>query len=184
MGVLDGWLWCPRCRGALAHEEGRAECGACGFIAWANSAPTACALCEDEQGRLLLVRRAHEPFRGYWDLPGGFLDEAEHPLDALRRELLEETGLEIEPGEFVGAWIDRYGDAPGAQFTLNLYWRARVVGGDERPADDVTELQWFARDELPPRDEVAFTNVPLVLDAWLALDRACNVRPGPPSSAR
>jgi ADP-ribose pyrophosphatase YjhB (NUDIX family) len=184
MGVLEGWLWCPRCRGALAPGQGRVDCEVCGFVGWANSAPTACALCEDEGGRLLLVRRAHEPFRGYWDIPGGFLEEGEPPLVGLRRELLEETGLEIEPGEYVGAWIDRYGDAPGAQVTLNLYWRARVVGGDERAADDVSELRWFGRAELPPPEEVAFANVPLVLDAWLSTGPGCNVRPEPPSSAR
>ena len=158
-------------------------CGACGFVGWANSAPTACALCEDDEGRLLFVRRAHEPFRGCWDLPGGFLEEGEPPLDALKRELLEETGLEVEPGDYVGAWIDRYGDAPGAQFTLNLYWRARVIGGEERAADDVTELRWFARDGLPEFAELAFTNLPLVIDAWRSLP-SCNVRPGRPSSAQ
>ncbi len=182
MGVLEGWLWCPRCGGSLTAGEGHTACDACGFVAWANPAPTACALCEDEQGRLLLVRRAHEPFLGYWDLPGGFLNEDEDPLDALRRELLEETGLEIEAGAYFGAWIDRYGG--NGRFTLNLYWRARVVGGEERPADDVSELGWFARADVPPRDELAFTSLPLVLDAWLAEDPGCNVRPGPPSSAQ
>ena len=184
MGVLEGWLWCPRCRGELAAGESCVECATCGFVGWANSAPTACAFCEDDEGRLLLARRAYEPFRGCWDIPGGFLQEGEHPLDGLRRELLEETGLEIEPGEFMGAWIDRYGDAQGAQSTLNLYWRARVLSGEGRPADDVSELRWFARDELPPTEELAFTNVPLVLEAWLATGPGCNVRPEPPSSAR
>ena len=186
MGVLEGWLWCPRCGGSLEAGAGRAECAACGFVTWANAAPTACALCEDSDGRVLLARRAHEPFLGLWDLPGGFLHEDEHPLDALRREVREETGLEVEPGAFVGAWIDRYGDGPGARFTLNLYWRARILGGDERPADDVSELRWFARGELPPRDEIAFANVPLVLDAWVELDAVlgCNVRSGSASSAQ
>ena len=183
MGVLEGWLWCPRCASPLTAGEGHVACEACGFVGWANSAPTACALCEDAEGRLLFVRRANEPFRGYWDLPGGFLDEGEPPLDALRRELLEETGLEIEPGDYVDAWIDRYGDAPGAQFTLNLYWRARVVGGEERAADDVSELRWFARDALPPPGELAFTNLPLVIETWRSLP-SCNVRPGRPSSAQ
>ena len=109
MSVLDGWRICPRCGAQLARGEGRVECAACGFVTYANPAPTACALCVDDRGRLLLGRRADEPFRGLWDIPGGFLDEDEHPLDCLRRELREESGFEVEPGEFVGAWMDRYG---------------------------------------------------------------------------
>jgi len=183
MGVLEGWLWCPRCASPLTAGAGCVECAACGFVGWANPAPTANALCEDAEGRLLLVRRAREPFLGRWDIPGGFIEEDEHPLDALRRELLEETALEVEPGDYVGAWIDRYGDEPGAPFTLNLFWRARVLGGDAHPADDVSELSWFARDELPPGDELAFAIVPRVIDAWRSLP-SCNVGREPPSSAR
>ena len=133
---------------------------------WANSQPTACALVVDEAGRLLLGRRATEIWHGYWDTPGGFLEEGEEPLDALRRELLEETGLEIEPVEFVGGYTDRYGEGEDAPYTLNLYWTARVVGGEERPDDDVSELRWFAPDELPGADEIAFDNVARVLEAW------------------
>ncbi len=166
MGVLHGWRLCPRCGEALAGDEARVECPACGFVAYASSEPTACALCVDTEGRLLLGRRAHEPWRGYWDLPGGFLEEGEHPLDALKRELREEAGLEVVPEEFVGVWIDRYGDGPTAPATLNLYWTVRVVGGEERPADDVSELRWFGPDEMPPPEEIAFENVAHVLSAW------------------
>jgi 8-oxo-dGTP diphosphatase len=119
----------------------------------------------DAEGRVLLVRRAGDPFRGYWDLPGGFLEEGEHPLEALRRELVEETGLAVEPDHFLGVWMDRYGDEADADATLNLYWTARVLGGEERAADDVSELCWFDRDGLPPPDELAF-HIADVLDAW------------------
>ena len=167
MGFLDGWRYCPRCAAPLTTAVGRVECAACGFVAYANSAPTASALCVDDDGRLLLVRRAVEPFRGRWDIPGGFLEEHEHPKDALRRELVEETGLEIDPVAFFGVWIDWYGDeGPGVQSTLNLYWTARVVRGDPRPADDVDELRWFAPDELPAATELAFTNTRSVVEAW------------------
>ncbi len=114
------------------------------------------------------MRRAIEPFKGCWDIPGGFIEEGEHPLDGVRRELREETGLEVEPLEFIGAWMDRYGGDGTAEATLNLYWSARVVGGDPRAADDVDELGWFDPDELPPPEELAFENVPLVLAAWRA----------------
>jgi ADP-ribose pyrophosphatase YjhB (NUDIX family) len=170
MSVLDGWRWCPRCRAALKAGPGSAHCPTCGFAAYANSAPTASALVFDDRGRVLLARRAHDPYRGLWDIPGGFLEEGEHPEDALRRELREETGLEIEPTEYLGVWMDSYGDGPGAVATLNLVWWARVVAGEPRPADDVSELGWFGRDELPPRDELAFEVVAAVLDAWRQQD--------------
>ena len=93
------------------------------------------------------------------------------------REVREETGLDVEPLEFLGVWMDRYGGDSTAEATLNFYWTARVRGGEAAPADDVDDLRWFARDELPPADELAFDNVPLVLRAWqehaerAALDR-------------
>jgi len=165
MGELDGWRLCPRCGAELDGDAARLACDTCGFIVYASSKPTAGALCVDN-GRVLLVRRAHPPFEGFWDIPGGFLDEGEGPLDGLRRELREETGLEVEPERFLGIWMDRYGGDSTAEATLNLYWTARVVGGDAAPADDVSELRWFNRDELPAPDELAFENVPLVLAAW------------------
>lgn len=166
MGRVDEWRFCPRCASPLAHGDERVECEACGFVGHSNSEPTACAFVVDDEGRLLLVRRAAEPHRGTWDLPGGFLREAEHPLDALVRELREETGLEVEPVEFVGVWTDRYGDADDAPTTLNLYWTARVVGGDARPDDDASELRWFAPSELPGDSEVGFANVLEAMRFW------------------
>ena len=124
------------------------------------------ALVVDAEGRLLLVRRARDPYGGTWDVPGGFLEEAEHPLDALRRELREETSLEVEPEEFVAARLDRYGDGPDAATTLNLYWTARVTGGEPEAGDDAAELRWFAPDDLPPDDQIGFAGVREVLRVW------------------
>ena len=168
VGELGEWRFCPRCRAELRHEGSRVECGSCGFVAYASSKSTAGALVEDG-GRVLLARRALEPFQGRWDIPGGFLEEGEHPLEGVRRELREETGLEVEPREFLGFWMDRYGGDSTAEATLNLYWTARVVSGVPEPADDVSELAWFDPDRLPAPDELAFENVPLVLAAYRRL---------------
>jgi NAD+ diphosphatase len=148
MALLHGWRLCPRCGAELDLGEvpARVSCPVCGFVAYANPKPAANAFVVDESGRVLLARRAREPSLGLWDLPGGFVEEGEHPTDTLRRELLEETGLEIEPESFAGLWMDEYGDGPDAESTLCLYWTARVLRGVLTSADDVAELAWFAAD--------------------------------------
>jgi ADP-ribose pyrophosphatase YjhB (NUDIX family) len=167
MTVLDEWRFCPRCAAEVevAGGQGKFECDACGFRTYAHSDPTASALCLDDAGRVLLSRRAGEPYEDYWDFPGGFLDEGEHPLDAVRRELKEEAGVEIEPLEYVGVWIDRYSEDESGPTTLNLYWTARIVDGEPVPADDVAELRWFDAAEIP-RDRLAFRHLPEVLARW------------------
>lgn len=168
MGILHGWTICPRCGGPLENDGAHAHCPACGSTYYANSAPCVSALVEREDGRLLLARRAVEPFLGLWDCPGGFLEEGEHPVDGLRRELIEETGLVAGPMRFVGVWMDRYGDAPEAVATMNLYWAVQVDGGEPVAADDVAELRWFAPDALPGPSELAFTTIGDALAAWRA----------------
>jgi 8-oxo-dGTP diphosphatase len=159
MARLTGWQYCPRCAAGLENDGATARCGTCSFTAYASSEPTVGALVLDGNGRVLLSRRAYEPQAGAWDIPGGFLEEGEAPLDALRRELREEAGVEIEPLEFVGVWVDRYGGDDDATSTLNLYWTARIVAGEPTPADDVAELAWFPIDEVPGDEELAFENV-------------------------
>jgi 8-oxo-dGTP diphosphatase len=83
----------------------------------------------------------------------------------VRRELREEAGVEIEPLELLGIWMDRYGSDGSAAATLNLYYAARIVAGEPRAADDVAELRWFALDEIP-YDELAFGHLHEVLAAW------------------
>jgi ADP-ribose pyrophosphatase YjhB (NUDIX family) len=145
-------------------EGGEVACWACGFKAYASSTPTTSAACLDDEGRVLLSRRGIEPFKGKWDLPGGFLDEEEHPLDCLRRELREEAGVEVEPLEFLGVWVDKYGGDGSAATTLNLYWTARIVEGAPEPHDDVAEIRWFDPAEVSD-DDLAFAHTREVLGA-------------------
>ena len=161
MSVLDTWRFCPRCGAGLEPGTGNTRCTACGEIYWANPVPAVQGLVV-ESDRVLLGRRGIEPSRGKWDIPGGFIAETEHPLDALRRELVEETGLDVEPVRFLLATLDPY----LGRTVLGLTWLARVVGGEERAGDDLVALRWFGRDELPPASEIAFVGQTLVLRAW------------------
>lgn len=162
MGELDGWGICPRCGSPLDNDGSRAQCDSCGFVAYANSAPAVQALVVRD-GRVLLARRDRDPGRGKWDFPGGYLEEGEDPLVGLRRELLEETGLEVRPGAYLGAWVEPYFE----RFVLGLTWLA-TANGEPIAADDVAELRWFAPDELPPEEEFAFAHHPRLLAEWAA----------------
>jgi len=141
-------------------------CPACGFVQYANPVPATAALVVDDAGNLLLARRAFEPHAGKWDSLGGFLEEGEDPLEALHRELLEEAAIEVDVGAFLGLFLDRYGGDDGSVSVLNLVWEATIAAGEPTPADDVAELRWFARDELPPDDETAFTWLAPFLRTW------------------
>lgn len=120
----------------------------------------------DDDGRVLLGRRAVAPARGRWDIPGGFCDPDETPEECARRELREETGCEIALTGFLGHVVDVYGD--DGDHTLNAIFSARLTAGAPSPADDVAELRWFAIDDLPEPDELAFANT---AEALALLDR-------------
>ena len=164
MAFLDGWRFCPRCGAAGAPRDGRFACAACGHVVWANSAPGVEAVIERD-GRILLARRADEPAKGLWDLPGGFPHEGEEPLAALEREVREETGLELGDVELLGIWIEP--DYEGRS-VFSVTYRASAGPGDAIAADDVSELRWVGPDELPPDAEFAFVHTLPALRAWRA----------------
>ncbi|MCZ2155997.1 MAG: NUDIX hydrolase [Bryobacterales bacterium] len=98
-----------------------------------------------DSGRVLLVKRGHEPLRGYWSVPGGGVNAGETLEDAVRRELREETGLMIEPLFVVTVFERITPDATGKteyHYVL-IDYGCRVVGGEAAPADDAAELGWF-----------------------------------------
>lgn len=159
MAFLDGWRYCPRCGAEGVNRGSSFACPTCGYVAWANSVPGVHALIERDD-RVLLGRRAFDPGAGCWGLPGGFLEEGEEPLAGLKREIREETGLEIEPGELFGTWLQPHGE----RTVLCLIYRARVTGGDERAADDVTELGWFGAGDLP--EDIGPSAFAETLSAW------------------
>lgn len=165
MGELDGWKHCPVCATAVEPKDGRVECPGCGFVTYAHSMPTASAVVADDDGRVLLSKRANDPAAGKWDLPGGFLEEGEHPVDCLRRELREEAGIGLTGERLLGIWMDTYEYKRRVVATLNVYYSARIAEGTPQAADDVAELRWFAPDDVPVA-ELAFEHITEVLSAW------------------
>jgi ADP-ribose pyrophosphatase YjhB (NUDIX family) len=165
MSLLTRWRFCPRCATELVRTEDHLRCPACAEQYWGNSVPGVQVLLERD-ARVLLGRRRDDPGAGLWDIPGGFLHEGEDALAGLRREVWEETGLELEPIEFLGTWNEAYWHRD----VLCLTWLGRVTGGEERPGDDLVELRWFGRDDRPRGEELAFASFDAILSVWAARD--------------
>jgi len=103
-----------------------------------------------EAGRILLVERGKEPLKGRWSLPGGLVETGELLEDALRREVREETGLEVEILGLVEVFERIMRDAAGVaeyHFVLMDYV-CRPAGGDLCAADDASRVEWFTQEEI------------------------------------
>lgn len=96
------------------------------------------AVVRDTAGRLLLVRRANEPGRGLWSLPGGRVEPGESDAVAVVRELREETGLSVRVGLLVGS-VER--PAPGGTYLIFDY-ACDVTGGVLSAGDDASDAAW------------------------------------------
>jgi 8-oxo-dGTP diphosphatase len=101
--------------------------------------PCVGGIVKDEHGRLLLIKRGHEPGAGLWSLPGGRIEPGETDAEALVREMLEETGLHVEPGPLVGQ-VQRPG-LNGAVIDIRDY-AATIAGGALRAGDDAADARW------------------------------------------
>ena len=99
-----------------------------------------------DDGSLLLVRRGKAPALGRWSLPGGRVEWAEVLSEALRREVAEETGLEVAPGQLAGL-VERILPDEGFHYVILDYYVA-VTGGTLRPGSDVTDARWVLPSEL------------------------------------
>jgi NAD+ diphosphatase len=163
---MRDWRFCPRC-GAAARFSGdgldlHLACPACGFVKYDNPLPTTIGLVVRDD-RLLLLRRAIAPQRGWWDTVGGFISAGETAEETMRREAREEIGAEIVIERQLGTYASVYGDT-GLQ-TLGIAFACRLAdeAAELRISEESSEHAWFAPDELP---RLAFADVQQAADRW------------------
>ena len=97
---------------------------------------------------VLLIERMNEPFKGCWAFPGGFMEMEEDAEDCAKRELKEETGLEIRTMRQLGAFTDVNRDPRGR--TVSIAYYAVIEKSEVKGADDAIQARWFPIDSIPP----------------------------------
>jgi 8-oxo-dGTP diphosphatase len=141
--------YCPDCGSLLemCELEGRlrAFCPHCQCIHYLQLKVGAGAIIEQE-GKLLLLQRTQEPFAGDWNIPAGYVEADEDPRQAVVREVLEETGLEVEVDELVDVYF--FADDPRGNGILVVY-RCHVVGGTLQETDEGRLPTYFTPDTIP-----------------------------------
>jgi len=143
---MISYRYCTQCGSSLELGGSYPRCPECGITFYKNSKPTA-GILPIKGGQVLLSKRAIEPYKGAYDIIGGFLEDSEHPRDGAKREAKEETGLDIEPRELLGIYIDRYGE--GGDHTLNVHYIGEVKGGEMNAQEDVASLHWVDIEKAP-----------------------------------
>lgn len=155
MHPLEPFKYCPKC-GSSAFEINNfksKKCHNCGFVYYYNVSSSVAVIIKNAKGEILVATRAHEPAKGTFDLPGGFIDMDETAEGAVAREIMEETGLSVIETKYLFSIPNKYVYSDFEIQTMDLFFECKVKGYDVLHAeDDVAELQFIAIKELNPED--------------------------------
>ncbi len=147
--ALEDVRYCPRCAAEATVRYPRSiVCPSCGYAAFYNPKPVACAIPRDAQGRVILMRRATEPSKGRWTMPGGFVDLGESVPDAAQREVREELAIEAMIGDLVGVY-----SSPTDRVVVVVY--AATTTEEPQTTEEALEVRAFTTSEIP-WEELAF----------------------------
>lgn len=120
----------------------------------------------EAEGGIVLVKRGHEPFKGFWALPAGFVEPGELIEQAAIREVKEETGLDVKLNGVVGVYSAPGRDPRGDVVTV--CFRAERIGGQLKAASEAAEAKVFPKDELEGL-QLAFDHSKILEDYFKSL---------------
>jgi ADP-ribose pyrophosphatase YjhB (NUDIX family) len=157
--------FCPNCRATL-HERDidgkrRMACPICQFVHWNNPIPVASVLVPSADGKgVCLIKRSIPPKVGDYALPGGFLEPGEDPAEGGKREVKEETGLDVEIVRLLSMVA-----IPRANQIL-IFYLAKPTSQTPTTSNETSEVAFYPWDQLPAN--IAFPIHKSVIDGWIA----------------
>ena len=152
MHPLNHFKFCPKCGSNRFAEtkENSKKCDSCGFEFFKNPTIGCGAIVFDDQDRLLCIRRLKDPGAGLLGVPGGFVDLGETMEQAVQRETLEETGIQIEVHELIANIPNSYIYKGVEQYPLDFYYNGKIVdiSGMRPQIGETAEILFIPRNEI------------------------------------
>ncbi len=161
--------YCPHCGSADFVAKSRKEfaCRDCGFNFFPNAAAAVACVIEDSDGKIMLTKRARDPWKGCYDLPGGFVDPGESIEEAIHREMKEETGCDVHIESFICSRPNRYIFSGYEVNTTDIAFRCRLAEHTVlRPSDDVSSIEWFSPSDIP-FEKIHFPSIYEILKTYI-----------------
>ncbi|KXX70458.1 NUDIX domain-containing protein [Flammeovirga sp. SJP92] len=146
MHIKEHFKTCPKCQSNTIHFQTKHfVCSDCGFDFYINASAAVAVLITNPKGELLLTVRKFDPFKGTYDLPGGFVDINEKVEDAAIREIKEELNLEISDLDYFCSFPNTYTYKEIDYYTLDMVFKAKVKDLSPLQAnDDVVSVEFIA----------------------------------------
>lgn len=147
---LSVFTHCPRCGSSVfsVHDERSKKCAECGFVYYHNASSAVAAFIVDGAGRMLVCRRRLDPARGTLDLPGGFVDPGETLEEAVRREVLEETGCRVRVERYLFSLSNTYRYSSFDVHTCDAFFLCSMERGVPEASDDAEAVAWMSVGEV------------------------------------
>ena len=169
MHPLHSFRYCPVCGSErfLENNIKSKKCGYCGFVYYFNPAAAAAIFITNGAGELLVVRRAKEPAKDSYDLPGGFTDLYETAEDAIIREVKEETGLQISSPQYLFSLPNVYQYSGFDVHTVDLFYQYSVdTFFGLQAGDDAESLLVLRKNEIRP-ELFGLNSIRRAVEIWI-----------------
>lgn len=161
------YRYCSICGSRLKKDRNdNLGCIKCNFINFRSPRPTATGLILFKN-KLLLAKRARAPYKGWWDLPGGYVERGETAEQALKRETKEETGLDIKIKNIFGTYSGNASFDKDKYSILSVVFIAQAQNEKLEANDDVSISRWFAKSEIPSK--IAFDSNQKIIKDFLKI---------------